>query len=765
MSDENLPIGANDQDPRLPARRGPEQGMLALRQGSMALDLFDEPKRDEDEIDLLAYWQILRKRRWLVLGVLASILALALLVTLLTPPVYRATTTLQIDREAAQIVQVDGMEAPEAANSGDFYQTQYELLQSRALAERTADSLNLANARSLGSVAKHSWFSRLMQSLRPQTREEAVASDKADKTQALRDAVAVVQDGLSIDPVRNSRLVKVSFDSGNPVFSARVANALAEGFIAQQLERKFDASSYAKKYLEDRLRQLKAKLEDSERQLVAFAQKEHIVNVTAGTGEQSLVSQNLSELNSQLADAQAQRIRAEARWREAAGASGAALPADMLANSIIRTLQQQRADLQGQYQQKLQVYKPEYPDMKQLDGQIKELDKQIAGELRNIRASVRSEYAAAQSQENLLLGKIDALRSQTLDVDNRSIQYNILKREVDTNRQLYDALLQRYKEVGIASGVGTNNVSIVDRALPPQSRFKPNLPLNLAIGLLLGAMLGVLSAFVLEFMDQTLKTPQDVEQRLRLSVLGIIPRLKKQEIPAQALRDLRSAFSEAYRSVRTALQFSTDAGVPKVLLVTSAGPSEGKSTTAWSLARNFAQLGKRTLLIDGDLRNPSLHKVAEIRGEIGLSNLLSGAATINEAVQDTDDPRLKIVLAGPLPPNPAELLAGSKLISLLTVAAESYDQIVIDGPPVLGLADAPILANASAGTLLVVEAGKTRIQAAQMSVKRLMVARARIIGVVLSKYAAQQHGYGYGYGYGSYGYYAYGAANKQLTQK
>jgi capsular exopolysaccharide synthesis family protein len=169
--------------------------------------------------------------------------------------------------------------------------------------------------------------------------------------------------------------------------------------------------------------------------------------------------------------------------------------------------------------------------------------------------------------------------------------------------------------------------------------------------------------------------------------------------------------------------------------------------------------------LDGDLRNPSLHKVAEIRGEIGLSNLLSGAATINEAVQDTDDARLKIVLAGPLPPNPAELLAGSKLISLLTVAAESYDQIVIDGPPVLGLADAPILANAAAGTLLVVEAGKTRIQAAQMSVKRLMVARARIIGVVLSKYAAQQHGYGYGYGYGSYGYYAYGAANKQLTQK
>lgn len=760
MVDDQLPVGAGGEEPRLPVHRAPEQGALALRTAGTALDLFEEPKRDEDEIDLLAYWQILLKRRWLVLGILASILALTLLVTLLTPPVYRATATLQIDREAMQVVQVEGMQASEASNnSGDFYQTQYELLQSRALAERVVDTMNLANS-SLASLATHSWFSRLMQTLRPQTRAQTTAAADAAKSDALREAVAVVQGGLSIEPVRNSRLVKINFDSGNPQFSARVVNALSEGFIAQQLERRFDASSYAKKYLEDRLRQLKGRLAQSERELVAFAQKENIVN----TGESglSLVSQNLTDLNTQLAQAQAQRIRAEARWREAAGAGGAALPADMLANSIIRTLQQQRADLQGQYQQKLQVFKPDYPEMKQLHGQIAELDKQISGELRNIRASVKSEYDAAMSQENLLTGKLASLRTQSLDTDNRSIQYNILKREVDTNRQLYDAMLQRYKEIGIAGGVSTNNVAIVDRALPPQSRYKPNLPLNLAIGLLLGAMLGVLTAFVLEFMDQTLKTPQDVEQRLRLSVLGIIPKLKKQEIPAQALRDLRSAFSEAYRSVRTALQFSTDNGVPKVLLVTSAGPSEGKTTTAWSLARNFAQLGKRTLLIDGDLRNPSLHRIAELRGEIGLSNLLAGAANINEAIQETDDPRLKVILAGPLPPNPAELLAGSKLISLLTVVSESYDQIVIDGPPVLGLADAPILANASAGTLLVVEAGKTRIQAAQVAVKRLLVARARIIGVVLSKYAAGQHGHGYGYG--SYGYYAYGG-QQQLTHK
>src|SRR5690606_34040188 len=246
-----------------------------------------------------------------------SILALALLVTLLSPAVYRATTTLQIDREAMQIVQVEGMAPQEAANSGDFYQTQYELLQSRSLAERVADSLNLANSPTLDNLASHSWLDRFRESLRPQTREEkeeALAAAAGEAGTGLREAAKVIQEGLSIEPIRNSRLVKVHYDSGNPQFSARVANAIAEGFIAQQLERRFDASSYAKTYLEDRLRQLKARLEDSERQLVAFAQKENIVNTGEG---QSLASQNLTELNAQLATAQAERIKAEARWREA----------------------------------------------------------------------------------------------------------------------------------------------------------------------------------------------------------------------------------------------------------------------------------------------------------------------------------------------------------------------------------------------------------------------------------------------------------------
>ncbi|RZA16642.1 MAG: polysaccharide biosynthesis tyrosine autokinase, partial [Lysobacteraceae bacterium] len=366
--------------------------------------------------------------------------------------------------------------------------------------------------------------------------------------------------------------------------------------------------------------------------------------------------------------------------------------------------------------------------------------------------------------ERMLMGQIGSLRTEALDVDGRSIQYNILKREVDTNRQLYDGLLQRYKEVGVAGDVRSNNISIIDRAEVPRGRFKPNLLLNLAIGLLLGAMLGVLAAFLLEFLDDTIKTPDDVEQKLRLPVLGIIPKLGPKDNINEIAADPRSSFSEAYRSVRTALQFATDHGVPRTLLITSSGPGEGKSTTALALARNFTQLGKRVLLIEADLRNPSMQRTLGLgKQAVGLSNVLSGACSLSEAIVELGEEGLFVIPAGPLPPNPAELLSGTKLISTLTVAAERYDQVIIDGPPVIGLADAPILANAADGTLLIIHSARTKISAAQAALKRLTVARARIVGALLSKYDARAAGYGYGYGYHYESYYAYGG-KKRLTK-
>ena len=755
MTEDHLPAGPSGDDNRLPLRHEaqPVHALAQHRAGTaLALELQEEQRRNDDEIDLLAYWHILVKRRRLIIAVLAAVVALALLFTLTATPIYRATTVLQLEKEGIQVVQVNGIQpGGDGGWDPEFLQTQYELIRSQSLAERVANEMNIDQA-AMDRLVDAGWLGRMLGLLHPQTKQQARQADaKATERQQLRAAASLISSGLSVEPVRNSRLVKLNFDSPSPQFAARAANAVADGYIASGLERRFGASSYAKSYLEDQLRLTKIKLEESERKLVQFAQQENLINT--GDQGQSLAVQNLTQLNAALATAQDQRIRAQARWHQA---SSGAMPADMIGNSNIRLLQQQKGQLQAQYQLKLQTFKPDYPEMQQLKSQVDELDRQIAKEVAGVRASVRAEYDAAMTQENMLKGQIAALRGEALDVDNRSIQYNILKREVDTNRQLYDGLLQRYKEIGAAGDVRSNNISIIDRAEVPRGRFKPNLTLNLAIGLLLGGMLGVLLAFLLEFLDDTLKTPEDIEQKLKLPVLGIIPKLGPKDSVVAAAANSQSSFSEAYRSVRTALQFATDHGVPRTLLVTSSGPGEGKSTTALALARNLTQLGKRVLLVDADLRNPSLHKTLGMRAETGLSNLLAGACAFNAAVQATDDERLEVILAGPLPPNPAELLSGSKLVSLLTVGSERYDHVIIDGPPVLGLADAPILANAIDGTLLVVNSAKTKISAAQIALKRLLVARARIVGCLLTKYDARTAGYGYGYGYRYESYYAYG---------
>ena len=760
MNDHPPASGPGDAEKRLPVRNDepPRQQLKRATPGvkSLSIDLLDEQRRDDgDEIDLLAYWRILLKRRWLVLSILGVVVALALLATMMATPLYRATVVLQLDKEGQQVVQVGGVQPGNLGWDPEFLATQYELMRSRSLAERVANELNLTQD-DFARINAPGWTSRMLALLRPGSSKEPVAVKvQVDPATQLRRATSVVRGGLSVEPVGESRLVKIHHVSPSPQFSARVANAMAEGFIASGLERRFGASSYAKTFLEDQLKLTKAKLEQSERQLVAFAQKENIINT--GEGRQSLATQNLTQLNAALAAAQDQRIRAEARWRQA---SSGAMPADMIGNSNIRPLQQQRAVLQGTYQQKLQTFKPDYPEMLQLKGQIDELDRQIVQETGGVRASVRAEYSAAAAQERMLMGQIASLRTQALDIDGRSIQYNILKREVDTNRQLYDGLLQRFKEVGVAGDVRANNISIIDRAEVPTWRFKPNPMRNLALGLLLGGMLGVLMAFLLEFLDDTLKTPDDIEQKLRLAVLGIIPRLGPKENVYNVAKDSRSSLSEAYRSVRTALQFTTDHGVPKTLLISSTGPGEGKSTTALALARNFAELGKRVLLIEADMRNPSLHRTLGLQGNgTGLSNLLAGAATLSQSTLDVEGETFKVLLAGPLPPNPAELLSGSKLVSALTIAREQYDQVIIDGPPVLGLADAPILANVVEGTLLVVNSSKTRISAAQAALKRMLSVRARVVGALLSKYDPKTAGYGYQYE----SYYAYGRT-PQLTK-
>jgi capsular exopolysaccharide synthesis family protein len=390
----------------------------------------------------------------------------------------------------------------------------------------------------------------------------------------------------------------------------------------------------------------------------------------------------------------------------------------------------------------------------QLKAQIDELNQKIELEVSNVKNSLHANYMAALSREQQLSAQVNTLKASELNLKDRSIKYNFLQREADTNRTLYDGLLQRYKEVGVTGGVTANNVSVVDRAEAPLKPSRPRPLVNLAIALVAGLGLGAVAAFGAEALDQAIRSPADVEQKLGVPLLGAVPLLTKGVTPEEAMKDPRSSFWEAYFSTRTALQFSSASGVPPTMVVVSARPGEGKTTTSIALAYSLARLGAKVLLVDGDLRKPSVHSRLGLDQGPGLSNYLTGSAGIPELVQPTDNPSLSVITSGPLPPTPAELLAGGRLRAFIADAQKQFDLVVIDGPPVMGFADAPVVAAAVAGTLLVVESGRTGRGQVRSAIRRLRMGHAKIIGVVLAKYDVRNASYGYGYGYG-YSYYAY----------
>jgi succinoglycan biosynthesis transport protein ExoP len=745
MDDRDGVGGTNLWAPPDMARRAvarAHEGALASWQ-----EFDSDPAEGNQGLRLLEYWRIIYKHKWVIAAVVVVALAIGMAITMLTPKLYTASTTIEIDRETANVVGMgDVQPVDRLARDAEFFQTQYGLLKSYSLAQRVAQSEGLAND--------------------PGVRKAYGVPAKAGGNGQW--AVGVVRGGLNVLPVRDSRLVRITFDSPDPGLSARVANAVADNFIASNLERRFEASAYARNFLEQRLAELKAKLEDSERQVVAYATQQQIIQVAEpGQGKdapppQSLAATNLGALDSSLTAAKANLVQAEERWRATQSAPGLAAP-EILADPTVQLLRQERAKLAAQYSDQLKIYKPDYPDMLQLKAQIDDVDRQLNTAADTIRRSLRTNYQIAQQQVSNLQGQVGQLKGNVLDERNREIQYNILQREVDTTRTLYDGLLQRYKEIGVAGGVTTNNISIVDRARAPGGPSQPQPGRNMLVAGVTGLGLGVMLAFLLETLDQAVRKPADVEAKLGLPVLGSVPLLEKGVLPMEAMADLRSPFSEAYHSIRSNLAFSTNDGAPRVLAVTSARPEEGKSTTSFALAQGFARVGLRVLLVDLDLRNPSLHKLIGADNRVGATNLLTGAARLAGAVQPTDWPNFFIVPSGPLPPSPAELLIGPRLVALTKEATEHFDIVILDGPPVMGLADAPLIASVATGAVLTIEAGRTSRAQAKAAIKRLRVGNARIFGAVLTKFDARKSAYGYGYAY-AYDYeydYQYGRKESQ----
>jgi polysaccharide biosynthesis transport protein len=693
-------------------------------------------------LDFSTLVRIIHHWRWPVLGAVALGLVGAIAMTLLTTPVYRAWVTLEANPPTVAISDEQSRERDAAnVNSYDFVATQVGLLSSKSVAERTAQELNLAN-------------------------NPTIVAQDSDASKRLRSATAAVANGLKVIAPDQGTLIKFSYDSPSPQLAAMVANGVADSFINTALQRRYEASAYARNFLERQIAKTRGDLERSERALTLYAQQQGIISTGVGTDGKpaigdanSLQGESLITLNKALADATARRVAAEGAYRQGL-ATG---PTSDVTTSTL-PLRQQLATLEADYQQKRTFMKPEHPEMLSLKAQIDELSKQIASASSQMSSghtnTLLADYRAAVSAENALRARVGELKGEVLDLRGRSIQYNILQREVDTNRSLYDALLQRYKEIGVAGGVGTAPVSIVDRADTPTFPYKPNLFMNLLMGLGAGLLAGLAGAVGLEFISDTIKTREDVRSKLRLPCLGAVPKTVARDTFIDDLKNPASVVSEAYSAIVAALRFSTEAGMPKVLLVTSTQSGEGKSSTALALAQNFARREKSVLLVDADLRKPAFKAATD---KVGLSKLLTTDDPIRDHVLETQHSNFWLLPSGPVPPNPADLLSTGRIRKIIAEADEQFDLIVIDGPPTLGLADSPLLAAAAGNVLFVVESGKTRTRAAIEALNRLEATGTHVLGATLTK-AASSGGYGYsryGYGYG----YAYGRQVSHVDKK
>lgn len=693
-----------------------------------------DPEGGPGEPGPAPYVRTLVRHRWLLVIVTALGLAVGAAATLLMTPIYTAQATIELDREGDKVFGAGEVRPFDLGASDDeFFQTQYGLLRGRALAERVARTTGLD---------RDSGFVDRMRASRARA-----LSSPADRSQS---AVDLLRDHLTVAPMRGSRLVGIRFASPDPVMSARIANAFATDFIAAGLERRFEASVYARNFLEHSLGDVKARLEASESELVNYATRQQIIPLASGSQSddpeagQSLAGANLEALNSALAAAKADRIRDEERWRQARDSGDLAIP-DVLENPTVQQLSQERAKLAAEYQDRLSVFKPDYPDMVELKTRLAETDRQLALQSKAVLESLHARYAAAAGIERKLAGEVDGLKAAVLDLRARSIRYTILQREVDTNRAFYDALLQRYKEVAVAGGVASSNVAVVEPARAPERPSWPKPLLNLILGGLAGVAAGGALALGREGLDQTVRTPADLEGDLALPLLGTIPPLRKGAAASTALADARSPLAEAYQTLSSTLRLASPEGFPASLSVTSAQPGGGKSTSALAIARNQARLGSRVLLVDADLRAPSLHVLMDADNRIGLSTLLTGDTRLEDSIQTGDQANLFLLTSGPIPSDPAEILAGRRFMALIGEATAGFDIVICDGPPIMALADAPAIAAALKTTVLIVEAGKTTGSQVRAARRRLELAGCRVLGVVLTRFDAPRGAYGYGF--------------------
>src|SRR6056297_980114 len=745
-------------------------------QGQMVqYDPFQAQAEDDDTIDLREYWRILVKRKWIVASVLAIITVATLLSTILMIPVYRSTATVQITPPNSQILEYADFssEGTGYLAQQQFYTTQYEILRSRDLAESVVRTEGVEDHPELtGEIRQRSLIGELralpgaikraFSPSRTASIEPLSAEDRRER--AIRIAASKLRSRISVTPIRNSNLVRLSVSAFDSEFAARMANAVVEEYIRATMQRRFQAGNQAREFLQDELAEMRIQLERADQALLDFAQRNQVADLDQRV---EMATSTLNDLNKRLSDVETELVTLGSY--KTMIERGQAADINMVNESAeIRALRQQRAQMATEYASLSQRFKEDYPTLVELRNQMDTISDQIAEERTLAIRGILSRFNSLTAEAESLRDAIETRESSILALNQQGVQYNILKRDFETNRELYDGLLQRMKEIGVAAGVQENNIAVIDEALPPGGPFKPDLGRNMVLAIAVGLIAGVGLALILEFFDSTIRRTEDIEALTGRPVLGLVPMVKAKQMradnPAMHLPDRavghysakhpKSSVSEAFRSLRTSLMFSTPEGMPKTILVTSPGPGAGKTTTAINLATVMAQNGSRVLLVDADLRKPRLHRDFGKPQSPGLTNRIAGTQSEgNEtaSIFSTDVEGLFVMPSGNQAPNPAELLSSERMTKIIAMNARAFDHVIIDTAPILGLADSMVLSRLVDGVIVVTSAGKTSKDSIKTSMRRLMQVRAPLLGVVLNAVDLDSPDYAY---YSAY-YYNY----------
>ncbi len=738
---------------------------------------FKNETQEESQIDVRLYLQIILKRKWTIIAAFIIVVLTVAINDFTQIPMFRADCRMVIEKSNPNVVSIQEVMAIDTWDP-DYKKTQYSIIRSRSVARSVIARLSLAENEEFQPKSEGGFISNIRSSINNTLRswKAAVVGLLKKEKKKIPEGLAPEEDEfadsgmvssfvgrISVSPVEDSRLVDVGFVAYDPKMAVKIVNGLGQAYIDHNLDLRLGAIKNAMEWMNERIEEERLKVEAAERSLQQYRESEGIVTEFSGEIE-TVTAQKLAQLNTQVVQAESDRVEAETRYVQAVQMHDNPLVLDaipeVLNNEIIKTIKKTEVDLYKRISDLSRKYGKEHPRMKAALSELEVLQERKNSEISKIIDSLKNEYQVAMARESSLVAALERQKEESLELNKKAIEYGVLKREAEGARELYDLLIRRFKETSVTEDIDTSNIRIIDRA-EFAYKVSPNSQRNLKLAVVIGLMLGLGLAFLFEYLDNTIKTPGEVEQIMKVPYLGMIPLLDVNGTGSQAngkfselvvISQPKTVASESYRSIRTRVVFSSPEHPPQTILITSSTGEEGKTITAANLAVTMAQTGSKVVMLDCDMRKPRLHHLFGLDRDKGVSNVLVGDMNLFDVVVKTEVPNLNAIACGPIPPNPSELLGSNAMVGMLGELSETYDRIIIDSPPLVAVTDAIVLSGVVDGTVLVLRANSTSKDVARTGVSHLKAVNANMLGIILNRVDLEKNAYYYKQNYYTYLY-------------